>query len=152
MPRTRARFSTWSRATQVAAATLTTIGVVGATALSVQAISVDRVPAVWGINGEVGESSLVIPIRAAHPDCPSWSTLGGLVVEADETADTVVITATFPEHGEQVRCRWLGAAMTATVKLDEPLGARAVIDGGTGGDPATPVSIAFHTGQSPSRS
>lgn len=123
-------------------------GVTGAVAT----ISVDRVHAVWAVNGEVGESSLVIPIRAAHPDCPSWSTLGGLVVSSVESDEAVTITATFPDQGAATRCNWMGAAMGATVRLDRPLGDRAVIDGGTGRDPATPVSIAFHTGQSPDRS
>lgn len=119
------------------------------TTLSVAAISVDRVDAAWGVNGEVGESSLVIPIHAAHPACPSWSNLGGLVVDAVETETSVTITATFPLPGDDQPCRWLGSAMPATVKLDGPLGDRALIDGGTGLGPATPVSIAFYTGQSP---
>lgn len=106
----------------------------GAFAL-VQWVSVDREPAVWAIDGEVGESSLVIPIRAAHASCPSWATLGGLVVEAVETDTQVAIYATFPEHDADTACEWLGASMSAKVKLTEPLGDRQVIDGATGADP-----------------
>ncbi len=120
-----------------------------ATALAVVAISVDRVPAYWSVNGEVGESSQAIPIRAAHPDCPSWSNLGGLVVTAFETDESVTLNVTFPSHDNQRPCDWMGNAMRASVKLDEPLGNRDLIDGATGGDPSTPASIAFRTGQAP---
>ena len=114
--------------------------------MAVQSISVDRVHAIWGIDGEVGESSLVIPIRAAHPSCPSWSNRGGLVVETTETDDQVVLTASFPEHSETEPCDPLGAAMPSTVRLDEPLGTRVIIDGSTGRSPATPESLALIIG------
>ncbi len=117
--------------------------------VAVAALSVDRVEAVWAVNGEVGESSQVIPIRAAHPDCPSWSSLGGLVVTALETDDTVTLSVTFPTHGDDVPCNRMGNAMRATVKLEQPLGSRQLIDGINGLDPATPASMAFHTGQAP---
>jgi len=116
---------------------------------AVRAISVDRVEAVWTIDGEVGELSQAIPVRAAHPGCPSWSNLGGLVVTAVEASDTVTLTASFPEHDEDTPCAWMGNAMRVTIKLEEPLGDRDLIDGATGKDPATPATIAFHTGQSP---
>ncbi len=117
--------------------------------VAVAALSVDRVDAVWAVNGEVGESSQAIPIRAAHPDCPSWSTLGGLVVTAVETDASVTLRVTFPSRGDDVPCEWMGDAMRATVKLEEPLGSRRLIDGSNGLDPATPAAMAFHTGQAP---
>ena len=116
-------------------------------AVFVATISVDRVPADWTVNGEIGESSQLIPIRAAHPECPSWSNLGGLVVTTVETDNTVALTVTFPRH--EAPCDWMGTPMRATVKLDAPLGDRTLIDGATGGDPATPALIAFRTGQAP---
>ena len=119
-------------------------------AVSVASLSVDRVDAVWGVNGEVGESSQAIPIRAAHPDCPSWSRLGGLVVTAVETDTSVTLSVTFPAHDDDLPCEWMGNAMRATVKLQEPLGNRRLIDGGNGLDPATPAAMAFYTGQAPS--
>ncbi len=97
---------------------------VAGAAATVEAISVDRVDAVWAVNDAVGESSQAIPIRAAHPGCPSWSRLGGLVIESVETDDTVTITATFPQHSASVPCNRRGTAMRATVKLDRPLGER----------------------------
>ncbi len=150
--RLRSKLASKTRVSQTAARMLLVAGIVAGSAATVEAISVDRVDAVWGVTGEVGESSQVIPIRAAHPHCPSWSTLGGLVVRSIETDESVTITASFPEQGSEVRCEWMGNAMRATVKLDRPLGDRTVIDGRTGQDPATPFSIAFHTGQSPDRS
>ena len=119
------------------------------TALIIETISVDRIEAVWAVNNEVGESSQVIPIRAAHPECPSWSQLGGLVVDSIETDDAVIITATFPEHHSDEPCHRRGTTMQATVKLDEPLGDRVVIDGSSGTDPSTPLTIAFYIGESP---
>lgn len=121
---------------------VTTIGVV-------DSVTVERVEAVWTVDGEVGELSQRIPIRAAHPGCPSWSGLGGLVVTAIETDETVTLTATFPEHDSDRDCEWMGNPMRATVKLDAPLGNRALLDGATGHGPATPAALAFHTGQSP---
>lgn len=120
-----------------------------AAALAVTTISVDRVEAVWMVDGEVGEQSQTIPIRAAHPQCPSWSDLGGLVVTASETDDAVTLTATFPEHDAERECQWLGNSMPSSVRLETPLGDRALIDGATGQAPASPAAMAFHTGQSP---
>lgn len=138
-----------TRLRQVSASVaLTAVSVAGAAA-TVEAISVDRVDAVWAVNDAVGESSQAIPIRAAHPGCPSWSRLGGLVIESVETDDTVTITATFPQHSASVPCNRRGTAMRAIVKLDRPLGERKIIDGGSGADPATPITIAFYTGHSP---
>ena len=117
--------------------------------VTVMIISVDRVSAYWTVDGEVGESSQAIPIRAAHPDCPSWSNLGGLVVTTQETDETVTLTVTFPSYGDRPQCDWMGNAMRASIKLDEPLGDRILIDGATGDDPSTPASIAFRTGQAP---
>ncbi len=124
-------------------------GALGIGALAVTTISIDRVDAVWTVNGEVGESSQAIPIRAAHPDCPSWSNLGGLVVTAVETDETVTVFVTFPDHDDDEPCDWMGNAMRASVKLDRPLGERDVIDGASGLEPATPATMAFHTGQAP---
>lgn len=138
-----------SRRRHIGALVAASIGLIGGTALTVEAISVDRVDAIWAVNDEVGESSQVIPIRAAHPDCPSWSELGGLVVESVETDTSVTITATFPEQAADAFCRHQGTAMRATVRLDEPLGNRVVIDGSSGLDPSTPLTIAFYTGDSP---
>ncbi len=147
--RLRSKLTGNTRVRRAAASMALLAALVVGSALTVEAISVDRVEAVWGVSGEVGPSSQVIPIRAAHPLCPSWSTLGGLVVDSVETDESVTITASFPSQGAEVRCEWMGNAMRATVKLDRPLGDRTVIDGTTGRDPATPFSIAFHTGQSP---
>lgn len=112
-------------------------------------MSVQRVEAVWSVDGQVGELSQTIPIRAAHPSCPSWSDLGGLVVTTVETDEAVTLTATFPDHEDGRECEWMGNSMRATAKLESPLGDRTLIDGATGQDPATPAAIAFHTGQSP---
>lgn len=153
MPRLRSKLAEKSSfASQLASAVIVSSSVLATGAVMVEAISVDRVEAVWGVYGEVGESSQAIPIRAAHPSCPSWSTLGGLVVNSVETDETVTIIATFPDHDADVPCGWMGVAMRATVRLDRPLGDRLVIDGTTGADPATPVAIAFHTGQAPASS
>lgn len=138
-----------SRASRISLVVAMAAVAVAGTAATVEAISVDRVDAVWAVNEEVGESSQIIPIRAAHPGCPSWSRLGGLVVESVETDESVTITVTFPEHGLQVPCSRRGIAMPATVRLDRPLGDRVVIDGRTGRDPVTPITIAFYTGHSP---
>lgn len=138
-----------SRTGRFGAAVLMAAAIVAGAAATVEAVSVDRVDAIWAVNDEVGEFSQAIPIRAVHPGCPSWSRLGGLVIDSVETDESVTITATFPEHGVQVPCIRRGTAMRATVELDRPLGDRVVIDGGTGLDPATPITIAFYTGQSP---
>ena len=135
------------RTALVGITTLAALVVVGVAV--VRSISVDRVDAVWAVSGEVGESSQAIPIRAAHPSCSSWSSLGGLVVTAVETDDVVTVTASFPSHPSDVDCEWIGNSMPAVVKLDEPLGDRALVDGATGRDPATPATMAFHTGRSP---
>lgn len=129
-----------------AASMMATIGI---GVVAVTTLSVDRVEAVWAVNGEIGESSQVIPIRAAHPDCPSWARLGGLVVTAVETAEAVTLSVTFPSHDDETPCEWLGNAMRATVKLEQPLGDRRLIDGSSGLDPATPAAMAFQTGQAP---
>jgi hypothetical protein len=71
------------------------------------------------------------------------------MIESVETDESVTITATFPQHGEDVPCNRRGTAMRATVKLDRPLGDRTLIDGANGTDPATPITIAFYTGDSP---
>lgn len=125
------------------------IAVAVASTFAVRQISVQRVDAVWTVDGQIGESSQVIPIRAAHPSCPSWSNLGGLVVTTVETDETVTLTATFPEHERDRPCAWMGNSLRATAKLESPLGDRMLVDGATGQDPATPATIAFHTGQSP---
>lgn len=116
-------------------------------ATAILTISTDRVGAVWSIESEIGESSQIVPIRAAHPDCASWASLGGLVVKAVETNETVTITATFPKHAPERPCDANGLSMPGSVRLNEPLGDRTVIDGHTGQDPATPDTVALHTGE-----
>jgi len=138
-----------SRLKQIGAAVALAVGLTAGTAVTVEAISVDRVHAVWALTDEVGESSQTIPIRAAHPGCPSWSRLGGLVFETVETETSVTITVTFPEHDSDVMCSQQGSTMRATVKLDQPLGDREIIDGGSGSDPAAPITIAYYVGDSP---
>jgi len=146
---TRFKLIRSARAKRVIVAVFVATGLIVGTAVTIESISVDRVNAIWAVNDEVGDSSQAIPIRAAHPDCPSWSRLGGLVVDLVETEESVTITATFPEHAAEVPCNRRGTAMRATVELDRPLGDRVIIDGGSGLDPATPITIAFYTGDSP---
>lgn len=147
--RKRSNLNGMSRTKRAIVGAAAAVALVAATAVTVETISVDRVDAVWAVNDEVGESSQVIPIRAAHPGCPSWSRLGGLVVESVETDESVIIIATFPDHEVDVPCNRRGSSVGATVKLDSPLGDRVVINGATGLDPATPITIAFYTGHSP---
>lgn len=141
--------TTGRRANRALGGALALLVMLPALVVTVMTISVDRVPADWTVDGEIGASSQAVPIRAAHPDCASWSNLGGLVVTTRETDETVTLTVTFPSHDDQSTCDWMGNPMRATVKLDAPLGDRRLIDSATGGDPATPALIAFRTGQAP---
>lgn len=134
-------FARWSRA-RAAAAGCAAVLVAGLAFGAAQtATSVERVDAIWTIETEIGESSRIVPIEAVHPTCPSWTGLGGLVVQAVETETTVTITATFPEGDGD--CEDDRRSMSSSVRLHAPIGSRQVIDGGTGLEPATPATVAM---------